>query len=193
MLDALHLALVLHSVYYYLVTNYANFDALTEVVWSGKLQIAVSIFVVWLAHSLYAYRIWIGICSPINRFAMAYVVNIVSTGRSRALPIVVGIVVIISSGVAISESSIVLFLLTLRFNPMISPHLGICRLFTDLIGIEWATLGEFKVGFRSRFGRDLDVDLDFDLELQNRPNPISTLTPHDFDLISTDFASRFRL
>jgi hypothetical protein len=42
-----------------------------------------------LVHSLYAYRIWIGICSPINRFAMAYVVNIVSTGRSRALPIVV--------------------------------------------------------------------------------------------------------
>jgi hypothetical protein len=38
MLDALHLALVLHSVYYYLVTNYANFDALTEVVWSGKVR-----------------------------------------------------------------------------------------------------------------------------------------------------------
>jgi hypothetical protein len=38
MLDALHLALVIHCVYYYLVTNYANFEALTGVVWSGKVR-----------------------------------------------------------------------------------------------------------------------------------------------------------
>jgi hypothetical protein len=38
MLDALHLALVAHCVYYYLVTNYANFEALLEIVWSGKVR-----------------------------------------------------------------------------------------------------------------------------------------------------------
>jgi hypothetical protein len=56
-----------------------------------------------------------------------------------------------------------------------------------------ATIGEFKVRFRSRFGRDLGVDL----ELQKRPNPISTLTPHDFDLIRRisppDFACRIQI
>jgi hypothetical protein len=44
------------------------------------------------------------------------------------------------------------------------------------IGAPDNAIGEFKVGFRSRFGRDLDVDLDLDLEPQKRPNPISTLT-----------------
>jgi hypothetical protein len=33
-------------------------------------------------------------------------------------------------------------------------------------------LGEFKVGFRSRFGRDLDVDLDLDLEPQKRTHGV---------------------
>lgn len=44
-LDALHLALVVHCVYYYLVTNYANFNALTEIVWSLKVS-----FLLW--HSM---------------------------------------------------------------------------------------------------------------------------------------------
>ncbi|KAG1778177.1 hypothetical protein EV702DRAFT_968559, partial [Suillus placidus] len=37
--DALHLALTIHSVYYYLVTNYANFGVLTEIVWSLKVSL----------------------------------------------------------------------------------------------------------------------------------------------------------
>ncbi|KAG1845626.1 hypothetical protein C8R48DRAFT_734055 [Suillus tomentosus] len=37
--DALHLALTIHCVYYYLVNNYANFGVLTEIVWSLKALI----------------------------------------------------------------------------------------------------------------------------------------------------------
>ncbi|KAG2339036.1 hypothetical protein BDR05DRAFT_892391 [Suillus weaverae] len=37
-LDALHLALIIHCIYYYLVTNYANFNVLTEIVWSFKVS-----------------------------------------------------------------------------------------------------------------------------------------------------------
>ncbi|KAG0699680.1 hypothetical protein DFH29DRAFT_38704 [Suillus ampliporus] len=70
-LDALHLALIVHCVYYYLVINYANIGALTEVVWSFKLQIILDVFIVYGVHLLYAYRIWI-----------------VTKGRSRALPII---------------------------------------------------------------------------------------------------------
>jgi hypothetical protein len=38
---------------------------------------------------MYAYRIWIGICFLINEFIVTDVVNIVSKGRSRVLPIIV--------------------------------------------------------------------------------------------------------
>lgn len=37
-LDALHLALIAHCVYFYLVINYANISALTEIVWSAKVS-----------------------------------------------------------------------------------------------------------------------------------------------------------
>ncbi|OAX34046.1 hypothetical protein K503DRAFT_474472 [Rhizopogon vinicolor AM-OR11-026] len=106
-LDALHLAFVIHCIYYYLVTNYANFGALTEIVWSGKLQIALNMFTVWIVHFMYAYRIWI-----------------VSTGRSRVLPMTVGIIVILTLGVAI----------TVTYEVYKS------HLFSDLARIEWSTL-----------------------------------------------------
>ncbi|OAX40816.1 hypothetical protein K503DRAFT_864334 [Rhizopogon vinicolor AM-OR11-026] len=106
-LDALHLAFVIHSIYYYLVTNYANFNALTEIVWSGKLQIAFNMFTVWIVHFLYAYRIWI-----------------VSTGRSRVLPITVGIIVTLALGVA----------------TVVTYEVYRSHLFTDLARIEWSTL-----------------------------------------------------
>ncbi|OJA18476.1 hypothetical protein AZE42_04981, partial [Rhizopogon vesiculosus] len=67
-------------------------------------------------HSLYVYRIWI-----------------VSTSRSRILPIIVGILVILASG----GVSIALLWALYR-----------CHLFSDLIGIEWATfmaLGMFAL------------------------------------------------
>ncbi|KAG1879080.1 hypothetical protein F4604DRAFT_552315 [Suillus subluteus] len=58
-LDALHLALITHCVYYYLVINYTNVSVLTEIVWSFKLQIIFEVFIVYGVNLLYAYRIWI--------------------------------------------------------------------------------------------------------------------------------------
>ncbi|KAG0706184.1 hypothetical protein DFH29DRAFT_186696 [Suillus ampliporus] len=103
-LDALHLALVVHSVYYYLVANFANIDALTEVVWSFRLQIVIDVVIIYEIHVLYVYRIWI-----------------VSKGRSRGLPIIVGIVVILGLGVAISFSW----------------GIYLCRVFTDFVENQW--------------------------------------------------------
>ncbi|KAG1785334.1 uncharacterized protein HD556DRAFT_1459191 [Suillus plorans] len=56
--DALHLALTIHCVYYYLVNNYANFGVLTEIVWSLKLQLVISALIVPMVHLLYVHRIW---------------------------------------------------------------------------------------------------------------------------------------
>jgi hypothetical protein len=43
MVDALHLAFVIHSIYYYLVVSYANLVVLTEVVWSGKVRSTLAV------------------------------------------------------------------------------------------------------------------------------------------------------
>ncbi|KAJ8584409.1 hypothetical protein M405DRAFT_826892 [Rhizopogon salebrosus TDB-379] len=84
-LDALHLALVIHCVYHYLVNSYADISALTEIVWSFKLQVIIDVFVIYGVLILYTYRIWI-----------------VSKGRSRVLPATVGIIVVLGSGDAIA-------------------------------------------------------------------------------------------
>ncbi|KAG1749195.1 hypothetical protein EDB19DRAFT_1904711 [Suillus lakei] len=80
--------------------------ALTEIVWSFKLQIVVDLLIIYVVHILYVYRIWI-----------------VAKGRSRAIPIAVGIIEIIGSGVGIA------LLLTLYR----------CHVFADLLRTEWAT------------------------------------------------------
>ncbi|KAG1775798.1 hypothetical protein EV702DRAFT_1279719 [Suillus placidus] len=105
-LDALRLAFIVHGIYYYLVTNYANLAALQELVWSAKLVVPVKISIVVGVHFLYVHRIWI-----------------VSKGRSRALPIIVSILVVLGSGIAIS-----LILAVYRYH-----------LYADLIEIDWAT------------------------------------------------------
>ncbi|KAG1762606.1 hypothetical protein EDD22DRAFT_891152 [Suillus occidentalis] len=105
-LDALHLSLIVHCVYYYLVINYTNVGALTEIVWSFKLQIIIDVLIIYGVHMLYVYRIWI-----------------ISKGRSRSFPIVAGAIVLSGSGVAI-----VLIWALYR-----------CRVFSDLIKIEWST------------------------------------------------------
>ncbi|KAG2098924.1 uncharacterized protein F5147DRAFT_839488, partial [Suillus discolor] len=128
-LDALHLALIVHCVYYYLVTNYASFNALTEIVWSLKvsfllwhsmqpddaydidglvqLQLIVDVLIVPTVHLSYVYRIWI-----------------VSKGRSRVLPaIIMCIVVVLSGGVAV---------------PVVLVQYR-CRFFQDVVATEWAT------------------------------------------------------
>lgn len=84
-LDALHLAFIVHSIYYYLVINYASMDALTEIVWSFKLQVIFNVLITNSVHALYLHRLWI-----------------VSKGRSRALPITVCITVALDLGVDIA-------------------------------------------------------------------------------------------
>ncbi|KAG2071896.1 hypothetical protein BDR04DRAFT_478233 [Suillus decipiens] len=106
MLDALHLFLVFHCVYYYLVAHYADIGALTEIVWSFKLQIVVDVIIVYGVHLLYLHRIWI-----------------VGKGRSRILPMTVGAIITLGSGIAIT-------LIWAVYQ---------CHAFSDLIKIEWAT------------------------------------------------------
>ncbi|KAG1879074.1 hypothetical protein F4604DRAFT_1923226 [Suillus subluteus] len=84
-LDALHLGLIIYYVYFYLVINYANINALTEVVWSSKLQPVVAVLSIFVEHLLYVHRIWT-----------------VSKGRSKVLPITVGGVVVVTLGFAIA-------------------------------------------------------------------------------------------
>ncbi|KAG1858237.1 hypothetical protein C8R48DRAFT_715780 [Suillus tomentosus] len=105
-LDALHLFLIVHCVYYYLVAHYADINVLTEIVWSFKLQIVIDVIIVYGVHLLYFHRIWI-----------------IAKGRSRVLPIAVGVIIISGSGVAIA-------LIWAIYQ---------CHVFSDLIKIEWAT------------------------------------------------------
>ncbi|KAG2065601.1 hypothetical protein BDR04DRAFT_1108254 [Suillus decipiens] len=105
-LDALHLAFIVHCVYYYLVIKYANINVLTEIVWSFKLQIVFEVFIIYGVHLLYVYRIWL-----------------LSKGRSRSLPIAVGIIITLNSAIGIA-----LFWAIYQ-----------CYVFSDLINIEWFT------------------------------------------------------
>ncbi|KAG1733036.1 uncharacterized protein EDB91DRAFT_651993 [Suillus paluster] len=106
MLDALHSALIVHGSYYYLVANYANIAALQKLLWSSKLQIPVDTMIIWGVYFLYVHRMWI-----------------VSKGRPRALPITVGIFVVLGLGVGISLNWAI-------YNVQVSK---------DLIKIVWAT------------------------------------------------------
>ncbi|KAG1732074.1 hypothetical protein EDB19DRAFT_2027114 [Suillus lakei] len=72
---ALYIGAILATVSYSFVINFANIGALTEIVWSSK------------------------VFPPINRPSMTYTVKLVNDGRSRALPIMVGVAVL-TSGVA---------------------------------------------------------------------------------------------
>lgn len=83
--DALHLAFTIYSVYYYLVVNYANLGALTEIVWSLRIQLVINVLIIPTVHFLYVHRIWK-----------------VSKGRSRVLPVIaLCIVAALSAGVGI--------------------------------------------------------------------------------------------
>ncbi|KAG2159080.1 uncharacterized protein EDB93DRAFT_1245636 [Suillus bovinus] len=123
-LDALHLSLIVHCVYYYLVDHYADISALTEVVWSFKLQIVIDVIIVYGVHLLYFHRIWIGMRSRIEPMGFFDQCNVsVAKGRSKVLPIVVGVIVILGSGVAIA-------LIWVVYQ---------CHAFSDLSEFEWAT------------------------------------------------------
>ncbi|EIN05259.1 hypothetical protein PUNSTDRAFT_137944 [Punctularia strigosozonata HHB-11173 SS5] len=56
--DTLILALNVHAVYYYTITNFSNEIALLFVVWSFKLQVALTSVMIPMVQSLYALRLW---------------------------------------------------------------------------------------------------------------------------------------
>ncbi|KAK7026029.1 hypothetical protein VNI00_015746 [Paramarasmius palmivorus] len=58
-LDALHLALTVHVVYHYLVSNFGNHAEYPNIIWSLKLQVAVNVVIILIVQSLYAYRVWL--------------------------------------------------------------------------------------------------------------------------------------
>ncbi|KAG0700086.1 hypothetical protein DFH29DRAFT_651197 [Suillus ampliporus] len=64
-LDALQVAFTNHTIYYYLIANYANPPALSEYVWSMKAQILVDTLIVNGVHLLYLLPIWI-VCKGRN-------------------------------------------------------------------------------------------------------------------------------
>ncbi|KAG2067018.1 hypothetical protein BDR04DRAFT_894589 [Suillus decipiens] len=84
-LDALHLAFIVHCIYHYLVKDHANMGALTEIVWSFKLQVIFNALITNSVHALYVHRLWT-----------------VSQGRSKVLPIAMCIIVVLALGVNIS-------------------------------------------------------------------------------------------
>ncbi|KAF9264543.1 hypothetical protein L218DRAFT_925860 [Marasmius fiardii PR-910] len=58
-LDAIHLALTIHAVYFYLVQNFGHPEAFTNIVWSLKLQVSFNVTIILIVQSLYAYRVWL--------------------------------------------------------------------------------------------------------------------------------------
>ncbi|TFK48141.1 hypothetical protein OE88DRAFT_1704528 [Heliocybe sulcata] len=57
-LDAFHLALSTHAVFWYLVTNFAILPFDLPVIWSFKLEISIMIITILVVQSLYALRLW---------------------------------------------------------------------------------------------------------------------------------------
>ncbi|KAG1733040.1 uncharacterized protein EDB91DRAFT_1226279 [Suillus paluster] len=132
-LDTLHLTLIVYGLYYYLVTNYANTAGLSELVWSSKLLIPVGTIIVWGVHLLYLHRIWI-----------------VSKGRSRVLPIIVGIFVVLCSGESVTWNYYSRSIFKSFPGVAISLNWAVyqCKVTEDLIKIDWAlysTLGTISL------------------------------------------------
>ncbi|KAK0445915.1 hypothetical protein EV421DRAFT_1935275 [Armillaria borealis] len=58
-LDALHVALSTHALYFYMIDMSGDFvDALGYIVWSFKLQLVINVLIVLYVQGLYAIRIW---------------------------------------------------------------------------------------------------------------------------------------
>ncbi|KAH8110201.1 hypothetical protein DFH11DRAFT_814143 [Phellopilus nigrolimitatus] len=58
-LDVLHLALIAHVLYFYLVTNFTNLSAITASTWSLCLHVAITTISDFLVRSYYTRRVWI--------------------------------------------------------------------------------------------------------------------------------------
>jgi len=58
-LDALHLALVSHVLYFFLVTNFTNLAVITQVTWSLSVHVIVTTVSDFVVRSFFARRVWI--------------------------------------------------------------------------------------------------------------------------------------
>ncbi|KAF9529941.1 hypothetical protein CPB83DRAFT_851860 [Crepidotus variabilis] len=58
-LDLLHLCLIIHGIYYYVVTGYGKPQTLQVIPWSLKLQVTINIVIILIVHCLYAQRVWL--------------------------------------------------------------------------------------------------------------------------------------
>ncbi|KAJ7580222.1 hypothetical protein C8J56DRAFT_1104200 [Mycena floridula] len=58
LMDAFHLGLVIHAIYYYSVVNYNNPSALQYVVWSAVIEAVPTAITACIVQGFYAYRIW---------------------------------------------------------------------------------------------------------------------------------------
>ncbi|KAJ7906529.1 hypothetical protein B0H13DRAFT_2333368 [Mycena leptocephala] len=57
-LDNLHLGLVIHTVYHYLISNYYQNEVLQIMIWSVSLEALPTGVTAALVQSFYAYRVW---------------------------------------------------------------------------------------------------------------------------------------
>ncbi|KAJ6537205.1 hypothetical protein DFH09DRAFT_1178240 [Mycena vulgaris] len=57
-LDTIHLAFVIHTVYHYLITHYYQNEALKVITWSVSLEALPTGITAGLVQSFYAYRVW---------------------------------------------------------------------------------------------------------------------------------------
>ncbi|KAL5483634.1 hypothetical protein ACEPAI_8866 [Sanghuangporus weigelae] len=58
-LDTLHLALISHTMYFYMVTNFTNLLTITDPTWSLCLHVIVTTFSDFIVRLFYARRVWI--------------------------------------------------------------------------------------------------------------------------------------
>jgi len=95
LLDAVHLALISHAVYFYLVTNYANPLELSHVVWSFHLQLVVDMVTIVTVQALYAVRLWK--LTKIDRYDL----------KSKIMPSIVTLLVIAATGISFAVSKLI--------------------------------------------------------------------------------------
>ncbi|OAX34898.1 hypothetical protein K503DRAFT_785446 [Rhizopogon vinicolor AM-OR11-026] len=131
-LDALHLIVIVHCVYHYLVTDFSNISSLTEVVWSFKLHILFECMLcIYIAYG----KVFI----PLSMDSLRLTMNLASSGRSRIIPIAV-----VSAASTLASLRKVNPLLVhrrcLKFRFFHCLRLDFVHLFSDFAKVQWITV-----------------------------------------------------
>ncbi|KAL0952285.1 hypothetical protein HGRIS_006575 [Hohenbuehelia grisea] len=83
-LDTVHLILICHGVYHYMVTGFGNFFGLLGVVWSLKLQVTINVLIIFIVHCLYTYRVWL-LGGYHNGFLAYFVMAVLCAGLAMGI------------------------------------------------------------------------------------------------------------